>query len=456
MKAYFKPAQQNWRHLAVLVIVIAGLWTRAAWAQTSPAYPSSASEAPLRRVAAEMPPAITNLTLAQAVETALRDNPQLQSLAARWAAWRERPARERALPNPMSVYGGMDKASGGNFPGTDERRLMLQQEFPFFGKLSLRGGIAEKDAEILRHEVEALTLDVIMMVKEAYFELDATRRAIAITREEESVIRRLEKIAEIMYATGKRAQVDVLKAQSEVTILKQKLLDLEAREITLQAKLNTLLNRPAAAFLGPLARPVVDFPVEDDVQRLFTAAAANRPEIKAAQAQIERDKLVQRLANREFFPDYKLGAEYRDFAQGDNLFMFTVGVDLPIWLTKYRAGVREARKMVASSSAARVAAERQTSFDVQDAHFKFLTARRTLALYSTELIPQAETRFAASEAGYRTGKVDFLDLLESERFLLNARIMAVITEGGLGSQAARLERAVASALATPAELSEGQ
>lgn len=403
-----------------------------------------------------MPPALTNLTLAQAVETALRDNPQLQSLRAKWAAWRERPAQERALPNPMAGYGGMDKVAGGNFPGTDERRIMLQQEFPFFGKLSLRGGIAEKDAEILWREVEALTLDVIMMVKEAYFELDANRRVTSIAREEEGVIRRLEKIAEVMYATGKRAQVDVLKAQSEITLLKRKLLDLEAREITLQAKLNTLLNRPAAAPLGPLATPAADFPAADNLELLFAAAATNRPEIKGAQAMIERDQLMQRLARREFFPDYKLGAEYRDFAQDDNLFMFTLGVDLPIWLTKYRAGVRQARKMVASSAAARVAAERQTAFDVQDAHFKFLTAQRTLALYRAELIPQAETRFAASEAGYRTGKVDFLDLLESERFLLDARIMAVMTESELGSQAARLDRAVASAPEPAAELHEGQ
>ncbi|MBI2442186.1 MAG: hypothetical protein HYV35_12550, partial [Lentisphaerae bacterium] len=74
------------------------------------------------------------------------------------------------------------------------------------------------------------------------------------------------------------------------------------------------------------------------------------------------------------------------------------------------------------------------------------TARRTLELYRGELIPQAETRFSASAAGYRTGQVDFLDFLESERFLLNARVMAAREEGMLGMQAARLERALGSTL----------
>jgi outer membrane protein TolC len=83
---------------------------------------------------------------------------------------------------------------------------------------------------------------------------------------------------------------------------------------------------------------------------------------------------------------------------------------------------------------------------VQDAQFKLLTAQRTLALYRDALVPQAEARFEASEAGYRTGKVDFLDLLESERFLLNARVMIAMAEGNIGVQHARLERAVGTEL----------
>ena len=145
---------------------------------------------------------------------------------------------------------------------------------------------------------------------------------------------------------------------------------------------------------------------------------------------------------KESVPDYKLGLEYRDIGASDDMVMFTVSVDLPVWRSKYRAGVREAEKMRASSQSAREAAERQSALDVQDASFKLQTARRTLELYRAELIPQAEARFSASEAGYRTGKVDFMDLLESERFLLGAKMMAAMTEGTVGMQAARLERAV--------------
>jgi outer membrane protein TolC len=227
-------------------------------------------------------------------------------------------------------------------------------------------------------------------------------------------------------------------------MLRQKLLELQAQENMLKAKLNTLLNRRADSALELTGKPP-EAPPPGDTGALFAFAAQNRPEILGAQAQVERYALEKKLMQKEYLPDYKLGLEYRSFRKDEDMLMFTVSVELPIWQSKYRAGIREAMEMQIYSQAAREAAERQTSFDVQDASFKLQTARRTLELYRNELIPQAEARFSASEAGYRTGKTDFMDLLESERFLLNARIMSAMTESTVGMQAAKLERATGSA-----------
>lgn len=386
-------------------------------------------------------PADTNVTLTAAVRQAVSDNPQLASLRAKWEAMLERPAQTKALPNPMLSYGGMDMANGGDWPDTNEKRIMVQQEYPWFGKRALREGIAAKEAEGMRRELEAMTRDVVMMVKESFYDLYAVQQVITVTHEEEAVLRRMAKIAETRYASGNGSQADLIKAQTEITMLKQRLLELRAQENTVKAKLNTLSNRRADEPLGTLARPpAVGVPVE--AAALFAEAARNRPEVLAAQTQIDRYGLEKKLMEKEYLPDYKLGLEYRDIQSEDNMLMFTVSVELPIWQSKYKAAVREAERMQASSLSAREAAERQSAFDLQDAHFKLLTAQRTLHIYRTELVPQAEARFSTSEAGYREGKVDFLDLLESERFLLNTKVMTAMSEGTVGMQAARLERAV--------------
>ncbi|MFH0879885.1 MAG: TolC family protein [Lentisphaerota bacterium] len=380
------------------------------------------------------------LTLSPLVSLALSDNANLRAARAKWEAMKNKPAQAGALANPMFTYSGMDMASGGAWPDTNEKRFMLQQEFPWFGKRGLREGIAVKDAEVMQRELEGMTREVVMMVKESYFDLYSIQRVITITREEEAVLQRMEKVAETMYAAGERDQGDVLKAQSEVTMLKQKLLDLQAQESTLKAKLNMLLNRRADSFLGrTVTAPETGF--TNQAEAFFALAATNRSEVLAAKAEIERYDREKKLMAKEFLPDYRLGVEYRNLANSDDMAMFTIGVDLPVWRSKNRAGVLEAERMRASSEASRDAAQRQSAYDVQDSLFKLQTAVRTLDLYRKELIPQAEARFSSSEAGYRTGKVDFLDLLESERFLLGAKMMAVMTEGSVGMQSARLERA---------------
>jgi len=102
--------------------------------------------------------------------------------------------------------------------------------------------------------------------------------------------------------------------------------------------------------------------------------------------------------------------------------------------------------MVASNESALDMARKQAGLDVQQAYFNVKSAREILDLYRGALIPRAQARFDASEAGYRAGGVSFMDLLDSQRFLLNARVMAAMAEFNLGMQLARLERAIGTDL----------
>lgn len=395
-----------------------------------------------RAAAVEPSPAASNLTLEAVVALAVKENAELKSQRARVEAMRERPAQAGALNDPMLTYGGMDAAGGGSWPDTGEKRLMLQQQFPWPGKRQLRAEIAAKEAETARRDLEGLTREVILRARESYYELYSVQRVRRIAEAEREVLRRIAQVAEAMYGAGERSQVDVLKAQSELTLLEQKLLELQAQEITQNARLNTLLNRRADGVLGDAVTPPAEPAGEADLAALFQRAAANRPEIRAAQTQAERYELERRLMAKESAPDYALGVEYRSFAEEDDMVMATVSLNLPVWRSRIRSGVREAEHMRASSLAAREAAEQQSGQEVQEAYARLQTARRTHALYVKELVPQAQARFSASEAGYRAGQVDFLDLLESERFLLDARTMAAAAEGAIGVQAARLDRAV--------------
>jgi outer membrane protein TolC len=413
---------------AAVALVLAGMVQAAEPAQAS--RPSAAST-----------PIATNLALDATVEIALRDNADLQSMRARWEAMRERPAQASALPDPMLSYGAMGPWDNYRFPDSEEQRVGLEQEIPWFGKRALRGQIAEKDAAAMQRDYEAMRREVKMMAKEAYYDLYALEQVIAITRAQEELLKRMEQTAQTKYAAGSVEQQDVIKAQAEITMLSPRLIDLEQQRNVQRARLNRILNRPTDSFLGRPNTPPPDAAVPD-MRVLLEEAERNRPEISAAQIRAEQASLDRRLMAKEYFPDVHLGVESRSFREGDDMVMAMIEIDLPVWWGKKRAGVREAEKMAESRRAGVEAARRQTAYDVQDACYKLVAARRTLELYRQALLPQAEARFAASEAGYRAGKADFLDLLESERFLLEVRVMTRMSEGSVGAQWARLERAV--------------
>ena len=388
----------------------------------------------------------SSITLTQLVSAALADNPNLIAVQAKWEALKNKPSQVGALANPMFTFRGMDMANGGDFADTNEKRYEVEQSFPWFGKRGLQRQAAEKEAEAMQYEVETMARNMVMEVKETYYELYSVQQVLKITQDEADVLRRLETVAQSVYAAGQSGQQDVLKAQAETTMLKPRILELEAQINALKSKLNVLLGRSADAPIE-VAAPAGFPEVDEDAMALRAIAGENRPEIEQAGANLARSQIERRLMGREVFPDYRLGAEYRTFRNEDpSMAMFMVGIDLPIWQSKYRAGVKEAERMVASNQAALQAARIQAGLDVQQAYFNVKSAREAFSLYRTTLILQAQSRFDASEASYRAGTVSFLDLLESQRFLFRARVMTAMAESNLGIQLARLERALGTDL----------
>ena len=56
---------------------------------------------------------------------------------------------------------------------------------------------------------------------------------------------------------------------------------------------------------------------------------------------------------------------------------------------------------------------------------RFQSASKIADLYEAAIVPQAKLALSADQAGYESGKTDFLNLLDSERVYLNAKLSQV-------------------------------
>ena len=386
--------------------------------------------------------------LSELIQEALHQNPQIQAVMNGWKAALKIIPQAKSLPDPMLSYSYFGQSIETRL-GPQRNKVSISQKFPYFGKLSIKGEIAHKSALVLEERYNAVKLNIVLKVRNAFFSLFWFDRAIRISQEEKEVLQRLARIAEIKYETGKVNQQDVLKAQLEISKVLDKILNLNQGRKAITAELNSLLNRPPGSYLGE----VEEFKLPDlkvGLEKLYEWAKEMRPEMRQAQRFIEKNEESLKLAKKNYFPDFKIMFDYIDIRggtttnpeDGRNSWMASIGINLPIWRKKLRASEAEAAIKVEASRKSYKDVENETLSLVNELFFEVKTASEEINLYKYSLMPQAEQSLKASEIGYLTGKVDFLNLLDAERMVLLIKIGYFKTIADLGKSLAQLERVV--------------
>lgn len=390
------------------------------------------------------------IDLQASVDRALQTHPGIQSLRLSYEALLERPAQERALPDPMLGYTFMYEdvvTANGPIRGV----LELSQEIPFQGKRKLRAGVSALEAAAAAKLWLAAQLEVEHQVRVAFYDLFRVDRSLAVVQEEADVLDRLESVARSRYANGLAGQGDALRAQTERSRLEERLLLLaEEREAT-AARFNRAVGLTAASPVGAaltLPRPPAEMPSDAELYRL---ARALRPEVAEARQLAEAGRLAEDLAKREFYPDFRVGLQWNRIGStsnpfspdpGQDAYMLMVGVTLPVWRGKLQSGVREAQASTAAAEAAARDREIGAEAEVRAALAALRTRRDLVQLYNGTLVPQADSTLRAAEAAYRNDAGDFLAVLDSERSLLGMRLAHAVVLGEMGAAVADLERSV--------------
>ena len=387
------------------------------------------------------------------IDEALRSNPELQSAKLSWSASTERIRQERALDDPIVgfTYFGEQVQTR---VGEKQAGVMASQKIPFLGKRSLKGEVARNEAKVSGGKYLTLEREIVAKAKSAFYELYWAQQSISINEENRNLLKRFVKIAEVKYATGKATQQDVLKAQVELSKIVNELITLEQLKETAIARINTLLNLHPDTPLGtPEAVDIEKLTVS--LKDLYAKAKEVSPDLSILKYKIEREKAAYKLAKRQYFPDFTFGLNYTfindmpssamssPLGESRDSYTGTLSMNVPIFQkSKHDAGVREANARLKSSKMAYKNRENLTLFEVKDLHFKVQTAERLVKLYRDSIIPQAKQSLKAAESGYQSGQVDFLNLIDSQRVLLDFNLAFYRAVADFGTNIAGLERVV--------------
>jgi len=350
------------------------------------------------------------------IATALERNPEILAAQKRYEAARQRPAQESSLPDPRLSVGYA--SSGGPLPlqgigsqPTSNVGVTVSQEIPYPGKLKLRGDIAAKEAGVSFQQYLAVQLNVRSRVIQAYHMLHHTYAAVEILTEGKDLMTRAIRVSEARYAAGKAPQQDIFKAQTQLSILETRIVQMMQDRRTAEAQLNALLNRAPGTAVG-VPEDSEPVPLSTTVDELLAKAAETAPELGRDRKMIERSELAVNLAKKEFHSDYTVSAGY--YYMGSMPAMYEARVEIPIHLhtsSRQKPALNEQVQLLGESRHNYEAAEQNLQYKVREQYAAAETAWRLMKLYEDTILPQSSLTIEASLTAYQTGSADFLSVL---------------------------------------------
>ncbi len=393
------------------------------------------------------------LSLRQAVDEAVRRNPELAALRAEVDVQRPVPQQQGSLPPPVAEAQVWQWPLDTLNPSRPNMYMfMLTQELPGRGKRALRVALAEKDVAVSESLIAGRTSEVIDRVKQAYAELFVSRKAGEIDRSTADLLRQLADVAQAKYETGRISQQDVLKPIVELSRLHGELLNVAQAGDLARSRLNALMNRPPGDPIGPLAESG-ELEVTATSRELQDLAVGRHPELRTASLQTARAEAALALTRRDLEPDFTVQGGYMLMPHDTDAWMGRIGVTWPgaPWARRgIAARIAQREAAVTAAHAQRSVAENAIRLAVEDAYVRAKGAQQRAALLRTTILPQSQQTLDVSRIAYQVDRVEFLALLDNERMLLDARLSYYRALTEQDQALADLERAVGAELAPTA------
>jgi outer membrane protein TolC len=318
--------------------------------------------------------------------------------------------------------------------------VSVEQRFPLSGVRGHRKAAARADAQVARSQVHSTELEVALDVQSAFFMLLERRRMQRVLDEQLALAQQLVSVSSSRYANGVGSQADVLRAEVEVARVQASQRALAAQIRAAEAMLNVSLGRAPQEQIPELQRIVnrkQPLPALAAVER----ALQRRPELVAGEAEVSRAAAEMEIMRSMYKPmaTVRVGRA-STMAEGPGA-MIMIGVSVPIWRERLRAGVAEARAMQRMADADLTAMRRMVAGEAIAARETVSAAHSQLQVLDEEVIPRARAAIDAALSGYSSGQGTLITVVESARVLWDVQAEQVMAEAALGEAWARLNRA---------------
>jgi outer membrane protein TolC len=356
--------------------------------------------------------------LSNYLQFAMMTQPSVRAAFFDWAATVERITVERSMPDPKLTFQAyIQQSLTSLMPG-------LMQDFPGPGKLKSAAAVAGAEARGKYFAFETAVLQTAVAVKQSYYQLWFLDERIRIQRDTLSLLADLEKIARAQNDVGKVTLQDVYRAQIERDQVSTETANLEDSRRPLLAQFKAALGLTRDQPDPPPPARFESTPLAFTGDELLDAAFARNPRLKAMESDVRMAEGSIALARKSNVPDFSVGLQAEVYEPP--FYWPQASMTLPIWRDKVAAQIAAAQAGKRAAEARLTAEQIGVTVDFATKTYDYREVTRNLALLQNQLIPKARQSLELARAGYLGGQIDFFNLMDAQRALLNFQQQEVL------------------------------
>jgi len=357
------------------------------------------------------------------IEEAKRNDPAIRVAESAARAATFGASQMSALPDPQFTLQQFSVGSPRPFAGYTNSDfayigLGVSQQFPYPGKLKLRGAVADRDADTAKAHVEVVEQDEIEMLKTTYAHLAYLQRTLGILQQNAVLLQQIEQQASDHYSTGQGNQRDVLKAQLEQTKVLHEISMHHQLVGEDQAVLKRILRRSQdSADIVPevLSATFLRYTASE----LLDKVRERNPNLHEDVAMVQRNQAAVELAQKDFRPDFEVSYMYENTDRKfRDYYMLSLSVNFPRRKLR-RAALAQAQVNVERGQQEEDSQLQAVLAEVQKQYVAIKASEEQLLIYRDGLIPQAQATIQAGLLAYQSNRTDFESLFSSYMDVLN-------------------------------------
>jgi cobalt-zinc-cadmium efflux system outer membrane protein len=351
--------------------------------------------------------------LRKAVEQALAHHPELAVANAEVDALGGASLQARARPNPELAF-----TQEGTKSPSRTTTVQINQPIELGGKRQARMTAVESAAELARADLSARRHAIAAAVVTAFFDVLIIQERLRLSETALELSQRSSLATSQRVKAGKLSPVEETKANVSEANVRIELAQVRSESSAARARLASAMGSPVGPYV--LERRLDELPPIQNYEG-FQAQLDRSPALQRAEMEVRRRKALTAVENARRISDItvSLGAK-RDQEQGRTQAVIGLSIPLPLF-DRNEGNILEALKREDKARLELASTRVQLESEAIQARERLSSARAEAQSLAADVVPGAQSAYDAATKGFELGKFSFLEALDAQRTLLQAR-----------------------------------